>query len=128
MGRYYSGDIKGKFWCGFQESYDADFFGVKGTVPDYIEYCFEKENLPDIKNGVNTCIKELKPYKDEITRFFSKGGEGYEGYNKEMLAKSLKVDKRKAESLLKWYARLELGQKILKQVKKEGSCYFEAEL
>jgi hypothetical protein len=30
MGRYYSGDISGKFWFGIQSSHDADYFGVKG--------------------------------------------------------------------------------------------------
>jgi hypothetical protein len=29
MGRFYSGDISGKFWVGVQSSYDADNFGVK---------------------------------------------------------------------------------------------------
>jgi len=29
MGRFYSGDISGKFWFGVQSSYDADNFGVK---------------------------------------------------------------------------------------------------
>ena len=31
MGRYYSGDIEGKFWFGIQESNDADNFGVEGS-------------------------------------------------------------------------------------------------
>ena len=30
MGRYYRGDIEGKFLFGIQESNDADFFGTKG--------------------------------------------------------------------------------------------------
>jgi hypothetical protein len=29
MGRYYHGDIEGKFMFGVQSSDDADFFGVK---------------------------------------------------------------------------------------------------
>jgi len=28
MGRYYNGDIEGKFWFAVQSSDDADFFGV----------------------------------------------------------------------------------------------------
>jgi hypothetical protein len=27
MGRYYNGDIEGKFWVAVQSSDDADFFG-----------------------------------------------------------------------------------------------------
>ena len=32
MGRYYNGDIEGKFWFGVQSSDDADFFGVDGHL------------------------------------------------------------------------------------------------
>ena len=32
MGRYYHGDIDGKFWVAVQSSTDADFFGVEGEV------------------------------------------------------------------------------------------------
>ena len=28
MGRYYTGDIEGKFWFAVQSSDDADFFGL----------------------------------------------------------------------------------------------------
>ena len=31
MGRYYSGDIEGKFWFAIQSSDDADYFGVEGV-------------------------------------------------------------------------------------------------
>ncbi len=43
MGRYYSGDIEGKFWFGVQSSDDADFFGVTGYAPETLEYYFEKD-------------------------------------------------------------------------------------
>ena len=39
MGRYYSGDIEGKFWFGVQNSTDADFFGVQGE-PRFYHYYF----------------------------------------------------------------------------------------
>ena len=29
MGRYYSGDIEGKFWFGVQSSTDGEFFGAE---------------------------------------------------------------------------------------------------
>ena len=32
MGRYYSGDIEGKFWFAVQDSDDADHFGIEGEV------------------------------------------------------------------------------------------------
>ena len=32
MGRYYNGDIEGKFWFAVQSSDDADFFGQQGEA------------------------------------------------------------------------------------------------
>ena len=43
MGRYYNGDIEGKFWFGVQDSDDASFFGGEKVEPNYIEYYFEKD-------------------------------------------------------------------------------------
>ena len=40
MGRYYEGDIEGKFWFAVQESNDADFFGVTGEQPNYLTYFY----------------------------------------------------------------------------------------
>lgn len=33
MGRYYSGDIEGKFWFGVQSSHDGEFFGAIEQEP-----------------------------------------------------------------------------------------------
>ena len=38
MGRYYSGDIEGKFAFGIQSSDAADRFGVIGQPPEYLQY------------------------------------------------------------------------------------------
>lgn len=97
MGRYYFGDIEGKFWFAVQSSDDASFFGGTESEPNYINYYFGKDDLSDIKKGIAKCKKALK-----------KAG--------------LK------ENTDEWEARLELGEKILKCVEKEGSCEFEAEL
>jgi hypothetical protein len=123
MGRYYSGDIEGKFWFAVQSSDDADFFGVCGEQPNELYYYFDKDNLPEIKKGIKQCLEELGEYKERLDIFFG----GNEGYNDEMIAKELKISKAKAGELLEWYARLELGEKILKQVKKAGYCEFVAE-
>jgi len=32
MGRYYNGDIEGKFWFGIQDSNDASFFGIEPKI------------------------------------------------------------------------------------------------
>lgn len=124
MGRYYSGDIEGKFWFGVQDSNDADFFGVEGQEPNYLEYYFDTSNLPDIEKGIAKCKKALGKYEKEINDFFKLN----EAYTDEVLAKHLKVKKEKVQSLLEWLARLDLGKKILKCVKENGECNFEAEL
>ena len=41
MGRYYDGDIEGKFWFGVQSSDDAEFFGAKEREPMFVEYGVE---------------------------------------------------------------------------------------
>ena len=57
MGRYYHGDIEGKFMFAVQSSDDADFFGVVGQPPEsQLEYSYREEDLPMIKKG----LKELK--------------------------------------------------------------------
>ena len=40
MGRYYSGDIEGKFGFAIQNSNAADRFGVTGQTPNFLEYYF----------------------------------------------------------------------------------------
>ena len=43
MGRYYDGDINGKFWFAVQSSDDADFFGVQGES-SYLSYYFSEDD------------------------------------------------------------------------------------
>ena len=47
MGRYYNGDIEGKFWFAVQSSDDADFFGVEGYSA-YLNYYFDKDDMTTI--------------------------------------------------------------------------------
>ena len=123
MGRYYSGDINGKFWFAVQSSTDADYFGGEHYEPNHITYYFEKDNLPEIEKGILNCISELGEYKKLLDDFFSKAM----GYNDNDLIE-LGVPKDKVKNVLEWYARLELGEKIAKCVKEKGYCEFDAEL
>jgi len=123
MGRYYNGDIEGKFWFAVQDSNDADNFGVTGTTSDELNYYFDKENLKDIKKGIKKCLEELGKYKKLLDEFFKEN----EMYNNEELSKYLKVSAEKLKPLLTVYARWELGEKILNCVNKNGSCQFTAE-
>jgi len=124
MGRYYSGDIEGKFWFGVQASDDASFFGGSEEEPNYTAYYFNTDDLKTIKKGITKCKTKLKGYKTKIDKFFKNCG----GYTEESLAKEIATSTEKTKELLEWYARLELGQKILKCVKKQEYCSFDAEL
>jgi len=124
MGRYYSGDIEGKFWFGVQSSDDASFFGGHESEPNYIDYFFEREDLPDIQKGLNTCYEKLGIYKEKLEEFFK----SKKFYNDEMLMEELKIKEKKVRELLTWYARAILGEKIKKCVQETGECNFQAEL
>ena len=124
MGRYYNGDIEGKFWFAIQSSSDAGFFGGEVNDPNYINYYFRMDDLDDIKKGIDKCNKALGKYKVELDKFFK----NKHSYTNEMLVKALGRSESKVHELLRWYARLGLGKKILKCVAETGSCSFEAEL
>jgi hypothetical protein len=123
MGRYYSGDIEGKFWFGIQSSDDASYFGGEEYEPNHISYYFSKSDLPEIENGIKNCKKELGIYRKKLDKFFEKAN----GYTDKDLMYVLGISKSKYKELLEWYARLELGEKIYKKVKENGECSFDAE-
>ena len=124
MGRHYHGDINGKFQFAVQSSADADFFGVKGYQPEELHYEFEKDDLANVNKGIENCKKELEEYKEKLDKFFK--NKYY--FNRDDLQKILEVDKNKVENLLKWRARLHLGNEIKSCIEKNGQCTFEAEL
>ena len=126
MGRYYNGDIEGKFWFGVQSSADADFFGASGTEPNqYLNYRFDKgDHLKSIKKGIKECEKKLGTWKEKLDKFFKDNN----SYNDKMLEDQLGLKEEKSKEFLEWYARLELGEQILDCVLKKGECSFESEL
>lgn len=117
MGRYYSGDIDGKFWFAVQDSDAADRFGVTGNTPNYLEYYFTKENIPEIKAEIKKIEASIDVKK--IKDFFGKDGRGYN--DKDLIEAG--IDPKE----IKEYADLELGKKILRQVETYGECSFDAE-
>ncbi len=123
MGRYYDGDIEGKFWFGVQSSDDADFFGSTGYEPGWLEYDFELGDLPEVEKGVAQCKDALGVNKKKLDAFFKENN----GYNDEMLVKA-GFKESAIKDLLMWYARLDLGEKILVSLKENKQCYFKAEL
>ena len=129
MGRYYTGDIEGKFMFGVQSSSDADFFGVEGEAR-FLNYSYSEEELPKVEEGIKECEGVLGEYLEHIDKFFKEN----DSFSSERLAKYLtellgkNVTEENVRFNLEWYARLELGNQILECVMKQGECSFEAEL
>jgi hypothetical protein len=129
MGRYYTGDIEGKFMFGVQSSDDANFFGVEGESRS-LDYYYSEEDLPKVEEGVKECEGVLGENLKHIEQFFKEN----DSFNDERLAKYLtkslgtNVTEENVRFNLEWYARLELGREIRDCIKEHGQCNFEAEL
>lgn len=121
MGRYYNGDIEGKFWFGVQSSTDGEFFGAEQDN-SFIQY-YVSDN-EQVKQGINQCKRELGKYKTKLDKFFKE----HDFYNDDMLVKYLEVSEQEVKRLLEWYARLSLGNKIYKCIEAKGYCNFSAEI
>jgi len=154
MGRYYSGDIEGKFWFACQSSDDADNFGVTGTPPDdRLNYYFKEEDKPEVEKGIALCVHQLEHVSkllpdlldarnfsdDESTAWKEQSDEPIPKSNtlavkkhekfEEMLAGyNILVDEDEVNKIHEVYARLILGRKILMSIERTGQCWFEAEL
>ena len=113
MGRFYNGDIEGKFWVALQPSDAAEQFG------GYMELSFSFTDI-DIDH-VKERLKELEDKKafKKIDALFKK----HTSYNDEMLT----VAGISTEALSN-YADYQLGKKILKCLQETGECNFTAEL
>jgi hypothetical protein len=153
MGRYYDGDISGKFWFGIQSSDAADRFGVIGEPIDNFDeflddeemddeclplsYSFDEEHLPRVIQEIKEIEEDLDKYKALLDEFF----DSVESYNNEMIIEFFiskgdevwstldkETKKREIEWLLSDYADLRLGYKIKECLEENGYCGFEAEV
>lgn len=119
MGRYYSGDINGKFWFGVQSSNAADRFGVTGQEPNYLEYSFDESDKQSVEDELKEIKEKLGDQLQKIDEFFNTNY----AYNTEMLK-----DAGINEDLLEDYADYQLGKEILECLNEQGYCEFTAEL
>jgi hypothetical protein len=119
MGRYYSGDIDGKFWFGLQSSDAADRFGQQGYEPGYISYSFTEEDLETVEEEIANIEKKLGDKIQKLDDFFA----SVSGYNDEDVH-ALGITQDEFSD----YADLGLGIKIRDCIKENGECNFDAEL
>lgn len=127
MGRYYSGDIEGKFWFIVQPSNAANRFGVQGTqnTQDTITYDFDKENLTEVNAELDRILNNLGDNKEKLDAFF----EEHNTYTETKLAKFMCLDsENKLRYILREYADYYLGKQIVDCIKEKGYCSFDAEL
>ena len=114
MGRYYSGDIEGKFMFAVQSSDAADRFGSTG-YNNYISYYFDEIHLKIIDEQ----LKLLKPSFKTVEEFFK----DRDSYSTEDQEKAGITSQDMSD-----YADYVLGLKIKECIIEQGDCSFEAEL
>jgi len=114
MGRYYDGDISGKFMFSVQSSDAADRFGSAG-YSNYLDYYFDEEHLPTIKKELALLKKDW----EVVTKFF-KGRDTWSRQEQEEAG----ITNQQMSN----YADYCLGKEILDHVEENGECHFSAEL
>ena len=134
MGRYYNGDIEGKFWVAVQSSTAADRFGVCYNEPNVVEYHYGQEDLVGVEEELNNIETTLGEYLPKFIKFFEENN----SYTDEKLGKAgFPTEERKSLfgsglvidcPLMSEYADYTLGIKIRDCIKETGTCFFEAEL
>jgi len=121
MGRYYEGSIEGKFWFGSQPSDDGEFFGAMAIDPQFVEYYIPIDNIKEVHLGISKCKESLGIY---LTLF----NEAYDG-SLDINTQWRKLDEKRQKELYQWFARLDMGMKMLKHFIKNPTtdCHFTAE-
>jgi hypothetical protein len=118
MGRYYNGDIEGKFAFGSQASNCCDRFGVEG-VERVLYYEFEEDNLADVEAEIKK-IEEALGDKLQLIKDWIETDPSY------VQLSDLGVGFDEAD--LSEYYDMEIGIEIRDCIQTTGQCYFEAEL
>lgn len=129
MGRYYTGDIEGKFAFGMQASDAADQFGVEGQTPQYLEYYFSTDDIPEVKARLLELEESFGEYKTPMLAYIDLFGcKPYE----QDIALSTYLERAGMKPLkdkeLSNYFDYSLGRQILQCIEEQGECNFSAEL
>lgn len=117
MGRYYNGDIEGKFWFAVQSSDAATRFGGEIHDPQVINFYFQEHHLESVQEELKRI--EQNTDLEKIEKFF----ETNNGYTNEDLDEAGITKDELSE-----YADYLLGKEIEQCIIKTGECSFEAEL
>lgn len=136
MGRFYHGDIQGKFLFGIQSSTDASNLGAEGKEiihrgePIGMRYHIKKKDLGKIKEALEVCCKELGEDREKIDQFFNENPY----YTQDQLAYAICPGfgdpvRRHISTMNKMslYGRILLGEKIVGHLENNPSCKFIAD-
>ena len=119
MGRYYNGDIEGKFWFAVQPSDAPSRFGAEAEEPSYVEYSFfEDEHLESVQKELEKIESEIDLAK--LKKFFDTDRGWYS--SKELQEAGITKED------LRNYADYQLGKQIEECLQENGECCFEAEI
>jgi hypothetical protein len=120
MGRYYSGDIEGKFMFAVQGSNAPERFGAVENQ-GYIDYWIDSDRIDEVREEVKQIETESADQIKRIDKMFDENM----GYNDETMEKYGVTREGLSE-----YADLRLGRQILEYLEENPNygCSIQAEL
>jgi len=124
IGRYFTGDIEGKFWFASQPSSDMLEYGHDRS-DGHIQAVIYHEELKEIKDKVATFKAEFKKnFKMTYKKFMSKMNK--KGYMTDSNDKETKT--KKWGEMCREASRIELGDKVITAlIDKKDDLYVECE-
>jgi len=128
MGRYYNGDIEGKFWFAVQPSNAPERFGATEFEPTHINYYLD--DLDEVQRELNDIHKNMQGNIEKLDDFFAQTN----GYNTQMIIDWYKkecnetITEGKVGEMLGEYADYELGKQIAECIMENGECNIDAEI
>ena len=126
MGRYYQGDINGKFMFAVQSSTSASRFGAEYHEPNYVDYYFTmEEHYEQVTNELSQIDHKYGKYIKLIEDFFEEN----DSWNDQMVIEYFRKhnEKYKGEYMSE-YADYRLGNQIKECLEANDYCEFQAEL
>ena len=130
MGRYYDGDINGKFWFAIQSSDAPARFGAQTYEPNYINYYFDEDKLEEVNEELIKIHINMNGNIEKLDDFFAQTN----GYNDKMIIDWYKkeykeiITEARVKEMLEEYADYGLGMEIAACIKEKGQCDINAEI
>jgi len=120
MGRFFTGDIEGKFWFGVQDSFAPERLGA---IACQISFLFEDKDL--LEQKLSELKKQIGDSIEKFDKFFAEN----KLYNDETLATYMNEEQEVVKKKLEIYADIKLGNKVLDYLNKgNDSCEIDCEI